>query len=158
MTTGGEGDEEAELFRRLYPSLRVFAAAVRPPEIDADDLVQEAVARTLGRHGLLELRDPGAYLRRAIVNLASNQRRRFVHARAALSSRGPSAEQRDTYPSDVAELLQLAPADRAVLFLVHLEGLSFRDAAAVLGCGEDTARQRAQRARRRLREVLEDDL
>lgn len=158
MTAGGEVDEEAELFRRLYPSLRRLAAVVRPPEIDADDLVREAVARTLERQRLVDVHDPGAYLRRSIVNLASNHRRRFVHARDAQAARGPASGQPDSYPSDAADLLRLGVADRAVLFLVHIEGCSYEEAGAILGCRAEAARQRAGRARRRLRELMEDDL
>ncbi len=64
-------DAEAELFKKLYPPLRRFAAVVTPVEVEPDDLLQEAVTRALRRGSLTELDNPGAYLRRAMVNLAS---------------------------------------------------------------------------------------
>jgi DNA-directed RNA polymerase specialized sigma24 family protein len=76
---------DARIFEEIYPSLWRFAAAVRPPETDPDDLLQEAVARRL-RHGpLADLDDPAAYLKRTILNLASNLRRHFAARRRALA-------------------------------------------------------------------------
>jgi DNA-directed RNA polymerase specialized sigma24 family protein len=67
--------EESQLFEQLYPPLRRFAAVVAPREVDPDDLLQEAAARVLTKHRLTELNQPGVYLRRTMVNLASNHRR-----------------------------------------------------------------------------------
>ena len=46
-------------------------------------------------------------------------------------------------------------AHRGVLFLVHVEGLSHAEAGAELGISETTCRQRAHRARLRLRSAIE---
>ena len=51
-------------------------------------------------------------------------------------------------------LLTLPPRYQAVLSLHHLEGLSVRDTAAVIGCREGTARSRLARARDALRVKL----
>jgi len=83
--------EEARLFERLYGPLRRFAAVVGPIEVDPDDLLQEAVARVLQHRRLTDLDEPGAYLRRTIVNLAANDRRRFARMRRALTRMGPGA-------------------------------------------------------------------
>ena len=64
-------EDDDQLFARLYPSLRRFAAVVAPREIDPDDLLQEATARALRRGPLGRLDHPEAYLRRTMVNLAS---------------------------------------------------------------------------------------
>lgn len=40
---------DAALIRSLYPTLRRFAGAMGPAEVEPDDLVQEALVRTL-RH------------------------------------------------------------------------------------------------------------
>ena len=59
--------------RQLYEPLRRFAAIVGRLDVEPDDLVQEAYTRFLaGDRGDVE--DVGAYLRRTIVNLASNER------------------------------------------------------------------------------------
>jgi RNA polymerase sigma-70 factor (ECF subfamily) len=151
-----QGDDV--LFAALYPGLRRFAAVTGPPEVDPDDLVQEAVARTLRRHRLGELDDAGAYLRRVIVNLAANHRRGLARWRAALPKLGaPEAGAVAQYASDLDDLLRLPPETRALLFLVEVEGRSYADAGAALGITEEAARARAARGRRRLRLDLEGE-
>lgn len=151
------GDDD--LFERLYPRLRKWAAVIGPPGVDPDDLVQEAVARALRNHSLSELDDPGAYLRRTIVNLASNHRRGVMRWRRAAARMGRDDEDRQPeYSSDLADLMRLSADARAVLYLVVVEGESYAEAAAVLGISEDAARARASRARRRLRLDLEEEL
>src|SRR2546421_7043445 len=103
-------DDEA-VFERIYPSLRRFAAVTGSADVDPDDLVQEAVARTLRRHTLAELDDPGAYLRRAIVNLAANRRRGLARWRLALARLDRDDDSRPAeYASDLTDLLRLPAA------------------------------------------------
>lgn len=148
------GDERS-IFSELYPSLRSFAAVVGPAETEPDDLVQEALARTLARGPITELDDPGKYLRRVIVNLASNQRRSFGAWRRAMAKVRPESTTEAVYPSDLSDLDQLAPLDRAVLFLVEVEGRNFGEVAELTGISVNAARLRASRARRTLRQELE---
>lgn len=44
-------------------------------DVEPDDLVQEALVRTLRKGPISDLDNPLAYLRTTIANLASNQRR-----------------------------------------------------------------------------------
>ena len=150
-TQASQLDEESRLFADLYGPLRRFAAVVGPIEMDPDDLLQEAVAQVLRRRRLTDLDEPGAYLRKAMVNLASNYRRSFARERRALSRLEPSVEPlSDVYPSDLNELLGLPPRERAVLFLSEVEGYRYADIGNLLGCSEAAARKRAMRARRHL--------
>jgi DNA-directed RNA polymerase specialized sigma24 family protein len=153
---GASGVTDASLFAGLYPSLRAFAAVTGPVDVEPDDLVQEAVARTLRNHRLVDLDDAGAYLRRAIVNLAANRRRSMARFRLAFArldrvEEGATAE----YPSDTTDLLRLDPEARGLLFMIEVEGHSYLEAATVLGITEQAARARAIRARRRLRAEVE---
>ena len=102
---------DESLALELYPGLRRFAAVVAPAEVAPDDLVQEALVAVLRRGALSDLEDPGAYLRRTMLNLASNHRRRFGRARRALVRLrgGESAVAADAYPSDLADLTRLTP-------------------------------------------------
>lgn len=61
MTSGSDRDQA--VFAELYPSLLRVAAVVRPPEVDAHDLVQEALVQTLLQGPLSSFDDPEAYLR-----------------------------------------------------------------------------------------------
>ncbi len=150
-------DRDRRIIEDLYERLRRFASVVAPPEVDPDDLVQEALVRTLRRRRLSELDAPLAYLRRAMLNLASNHRRRLGRARRALRVVGVAEEARQPYPSDLADLLALAPDVRAALYLSAVEGFTHAEVAGVLGCSEAAARQRTSRARRRLRDLLMEE-
>lgn len=148
------GDDE--LFVLLYPSLRRFASVVGSRHDDPDDLVQEALARTLAMGPLTDIDNPAAYLRRAISNLAINRGRAETTHRRHMARSFSDSSAGDQYPSDLDELRRLSPVDRAVVYLVDVEGRPFAETAAMLGITVVAARLRASRARRRLREILEE--
>lgn len=143
------------LFRSLYVSLRRFAAVTAPPEVEPEDLLQDALVATLRRHRLCDLDCPGAYLRRVMINQASNHRRRsFSRLRAERLVTASSDRPPHGYPSDLSELMWLTPRQRAVLFLSEVEGYSFDEIGEMVGCSAPAARMSATRARRRLRAAL----
>src|SRR4029077_20246725 len=153
----GASNDEA-LFERLYPDLRRWAAVTGPADLDPDDLVQEAVTRTLRHHSLSELDDAGAYLRRAIVNLAANHRGGPARWRSDVARLGRTDEGRSAeYASDLADLLRVAPGARAVLFVVEVEGHSYAEAAQLLEIAGEAPGAGAARARRRLRLDIEGE-
>lgn len=153
-----DAGEVADALRPLYRGLRRFAAVVGPLEMDPDDLVQEAVVRLLasGRWGTVE--DLGAYLRRSIVNLASNERRRLGRHRNAVDRQHAVVVQLPTYPSDISDLDRVDAASRGLLYLVEVEGLSTSEAADIVGCSAVAARARLSRARKLLRAELESEV
>ncbi len=148
---------DRELIRGLYDPLRRYAAAVASVDIDPDDLVQEAFLRVLRKRRIADLDDPGAYLRRTIVNLASNERRRLGRLRGVLPRLGAAMDVPGVEPSDLGALMRLAPRARAVLYLSAVEGFSFREVGRMVGCSEAAARKIASRARRRLRDIISSE-
>ena len=149
-------DRDEDIVRDLYPGLRRFAAVVAPPDADPNDLVQEALVRTLRRGPLTGLDHPGAYLRKAVLNEAAGLRRRFVRRRTALARLGPRPETPVEFSWDVEELLRLPPKERAVLYLNVIEGRPFDEIAGILGGSAASLRMTATRARRRLRRTFEE--
>ena len=147
-------DHDAAIFRAVYPSVHRLAAVVAPAEVHPDDLVQEALVRTLGIGPLSELEDATAYLCRAVVNLAKNERRRSYRQWQALARHGSDHIEDAVYPSDLTDLMHLDAKERAVLFLHHVEGHSFQAIADVIGASEPATRRLASRARRKLRVAL----
>lgn len=145
-------------FDGLYPQLRAFAAVVGPVEVDPDDLVQEALTRALAAGSLDAVEDVGAYLRRTMVNLSSNHRRRFARHRVAMTRLVSAADLREeaVYPSDLEDLMALEPTQRAVLFLREVEGRTYQQISLLLDMSEGAVRMCASRARRRLRVALEE--
>ena len=128
----------------------------------AEDLVQEAFARVIGRWR--DLRQPetfGAYLRRTIVNLSRSHGRRRVVERAYLLRHGarrdatvgiPDVEGRDAL---WRALLELPERQRAALFLRYYEDLSERQVADVLECSVGAAKALIARGLARLRAHVE---
>jgi DNA-directed RNA polymerase specialized sigma24 family protein len=151
--TGKHPDEA--LLMGLYPSLRRFAAVVAPAEVAPDDLVQDALVMMLRRGPISGVAEPGAYLRRSMVNLASNHRRRLGRARHAARRLHLDVSALDSYPSDLDHLAVLRPEARAVLYMQHVEGHTSESIARVLGLSDDAVRQIAVRARRELRDHIE---
>jgi len=152
------GSADRDLVGDLYPCLRRFASVVCPVEDDPNDLVQEALLRTLSKGPLDDLEDAGAYLRRAIFNLASSRRRSLARQRKALARMGPPPVERPVYSWDVEELLAVPPKARAILYLRIIEGRPFEEIADLLGCSQVSARAAASRARRRLRSLLTEEV
>lgn len=115
--------------------------------------------RTLAIRPLVECENPSAYLRTAMVRLAANHRRRLGRQRRAEARLDRAEALRDpVYPSDLDELRRLDARDRAVLYLVLVDGLHYRDAGVILGCTEEAARKRTTRALRRLRVELTEEV
>lgn len=148
-----------ELRTRLvtaYPMLRRFAAVVGPADVEPDDLVQDAFVAVLRRRPE-QIDDLDAYLRRVVLNLSSNARRRWQRGRAASARHVAITETVASTFVDVAELLRL-PADvRAVLWLAEVEGWSHAEISRLLGCSEQASRARASRGLRRLRLALAEE-
>ena len=144
-------ERERELIAELYPALRRIAAVAGPIEVEPDDLVQEALVRTLSKRNLADLDKPLAYLRRTIVNLASNHRRSFARRRKAVARLTVDESWEPSYPADVEAILDLPPKHRAILYLVEVEGVPYAEAADQLGMTTVAARALASRARRKAR-------
>lgn len=148
----------------FLPNMRRFALSLsRAPDI-ADDLVQQACERALANAASFE---PGtrfdAWIFRIIRNLWIDRTRRQKTA-------GPSEdvyERQDLVGEDgqqvvdarqaltsVKEALDAMPEEqRAIVMLVCVDDLSYRDAAEVLGVPIGTVMSRLARARKRLAEL-----
>ena len=152
-TTSHLDEVEALLIADLYPPLRSFASVVAPVEEDPNDLVQEALVRTLRDGPLSRLEHPKAYLRTVIYHLAVSSRRHWAAERDALV-RIPTDEDPPQYSWQVDELLGLSPKARAVLYLRIIEDMPYDEIAEVLGCTPASVRKTASRAKKKLRRLL----
>jgi RNA polymerase sigma-70 factor (sigma-E family) len=127
----------------------------------AEDLVQEAFARLVGR--LRHLRDPGAfgaYLRKTIVNLSTSHFRRRRVERTYLERSAGATETR-TNPNEELDqtmheaLLRLPERQRAVMVLRFYEDLSDAQTGEILRCSPGTVRSLVSRGMKTLRSELE---
>ena len=94
--------------------------------------------------------NPAGYLFRVGQSRARRYRRRPVAFPMVVSSTLPQVE-----PGLPAALASLTAAQRVAVVLIHAEGYSDREAAALMGVRRSTARNHASRAMRKLRNALE---
>ena len=152
-------DSEQRLVSELYPSLRRFASAVRLPGEDGSDLVQEAFLRTIRSKGsLTALDNPGAYLRRVIVNLARDRQRSEARRRTAWSKLLSVPPEVPNYSWELEELRLVSPKSRAVLYLRIIEGWPYADISEMLGCSQVSARVAASRGKKQLESILSKEV
>ena len=149
--------DETRLIAELYPHLRSFASVVAPAEEDPNDLVQEALVRTLRGGSLTRLEHPKAYLRTTIYHLAVSAGRHWKAQRQALV-RIESDPEPPQYSWQVEELLALSPRARAVVYLRVIEAMPHAEIAALLECSEASVRQTVSRAKRQLRRLLSEEV
>lgn len=151
----------------LLPRLRRFAYALAGDVSEGDDVVQTACEKALAR---LDQYEPGTRLdswmfrivRTTFLDGRRRHERRFADseddAMARLSDDG-MAQRRDEdriLLANVRAAMSALPDDqRAVLALVAIEGLSYREAAHVLEVPIGTIMSRLGRARARLRPLSE---
>jgi RNA polymerase sigma-70 factor, ECF subfamily len=150
---------------RLVPRLRRFAYSLTNSQADADDLVQGACERALRNQESFRVGTRmDSWLYRIIQNLWLDDRRRGTvrgvavdPEEAGLSDAGRAAR----HPEDRLMLGQVRTAmatlpepQRAVLSLIAIEGLSYREAAEVLEVPVGTVMSRLSRAREKLLPLL----
>jgi RNA polymerase sigma-70 factor (sigma-E family) len=149
----------SDLYTRHGPAAQRLAFLLTGDRALAEDLVQEAFVRVVGRFGHLRVPDAFAsYLRRTIVNLHTSQLRRRRLERAWLErERGDAVVSTDAMP-DVgareqlwAAVLELPARQRAAIVLRFYEDLSERETAEVLRCSPAAAKALTARAMETLR-------
>lgn len=155
----GRADQQAfEIFvQRSSDRLLRTAYLLTGDRGHAEDLVQTALLRTARRWPSAR-RDPAAYARRVVVNLAKD-RWRDLHRRPGEAPLDVDVAVPVTDGvADRDQLLRAAhglPArQRAVLVLRYFDDLSVADTAAALGCSEGTVKSQTARALESLRRAL----
>lgn len=153
-------DRAVEHLPRLYRAARAW---VRSRE-EAEDLVQDTYARVLARPRFLRGEDELGYLLRALRNTLVSRRRAAGRrpqtvelvedeAVAGRSGQDPAdaVESRVVY----AAIHELPEEFRDALVAVDVVGLSYGEAARVLGVPEGTVTSRLFRARDRVARTLD---
>lgn len=142
----------AALFAEQYEPMVRVALLMLGSRVEAEDVVQDAFARVHVRFGRLD--NPGGYLRRCVVNRATDRlRRRRLERRVGLLRGEPSSELAADEMGDA--LLRLPPRRRAVVVLRFYAGLPEREIADLLGIQIGTVKSSLHRALAQLREVIE---
>ncbi|MCS6777249.1 MAG: sigma-70 family RNA polymerase sigma factor [Chloroherpetonaceae bacterium] len=163
------GDRHA--FERLLDAYetRIYRLAMRftGNETDAEDLTQEIFLAVY--HGLTRFRGdsaPGTWIYRVAMNHCLEFRRKRrpeqvpLEEEIALTSTDwredplRSVEQRELAARVESALNRLSPAQRDVVVLHELQGLTYQEVATVLDVPVGTVKSRLANAFRRLRDLL----
>lgn len=128
---------------------------------EAEELVAEAIARSLPRWRSGDVGDASAYVRQVVVNLASRRWRRVALARRrdhrALDWLAPPREAESNLVErdcTLREVMSLPARRRAVVVLRFYDDLSEAQIADVLGVTVGTVKSQLSRALKQLRERL----
>ncbi|PSC05325.1 RNA polymerase subunit sigma-24 [Alsobacter soli] len=158
-------DERSALIEPHIPSLRRYARGLLRDASSGDDLLQDCLERALRNWSA---RRPEGDLRAWLFAIMHNL---FVSGARLRGRRGPTAslgdlpeeppirptqEDRMLHDSVLDQLQKLSPEHRAVLLLIGVEELSYRQAAEALGVPVGTVMSRLSRAREHFRQALRD--
>jgi len=146
----------------LLPELRAFARFLCGSRAEADDLVQEALAKAWKSRASYE---PGTSLKSWTFTIIRNQFYSDKRRSWRQSSLDPETAERTlvavTNPTGALELdevrraLAMLPDDqREALILVAVAGMPYEEVSAICGCAEGTIKSRVSRARQRLAEIM----
>jgi len=142
------------------PALRRYARALTRNADRADDLVQDCLERAIRKRRLWLPTGPlRSWLFKMLLNLYRNDtrrdRRRGDHVpldAMTFEPSTPAPQPGRLALAEMARAIDVLPADqREALLLVVLEGMSYSDAARVLGIPDGTLMSRLSRARTALR-------
>lgn len=166
----GEAVAYTELVRRHRRAVRGIAYAIVACSDDAEDVVQEtfvraygAIAQYNGRHEF------GGWIRRIAVNCAveklRDRERRDRLVRNVASARHqtpvspPEHAARTELQARVRRAVERLPLrQRLAISLFGLDDMNLAETAQAMRCSVGTVKQHLYRARRRLAELLSDDL
>lgn len=148
--------------REVLPRLRRFALSLTRDPGNADDLVQSTMEKAIGawhkRHAEGDLR---AWLFSILYRQFIDEKRRAGrYAKLMQLLTGPAPTSASAEEIVIADATwdafdKLPPESRALLMLVSVEGLSYREIGETLDIPIGTVMSRLSRARRALRELDE---
>ena len=161
---GSTDDEEAELYRRFAPRVRLYGRRHLRNDAAADDLAQDVLLLTIGRLRAGEVRKPeeiGSFIL-GTSRMMAHSERRVTRRREALAARFMQTTE-DTAPSSLSSLdvprlaaclRALAERDRLVVLLTFYADREAPRIAEDLGVSSGAVRAIRHRAMTRLRDCV----
>ncbi len=150
----------------LLPRLRRFAYVLTSNKDEADELVQAACERALSRrHQWQDGTRLDSWMFRIIstIRIDSTRSKRSTSSHIPIdkeysgsdnSNSAHGCEARVLLHQVLAAMNRLSDIDRAILALVCIEGLSYKDASKILEIPIGTVMSRLARARKRLHQLV----
>ena len=151
-----------ELILSKLPMLRSIAMRILRNACDADDVLQNALVKAWTRRFLL--RDSSkmtGWIARIVVNesyglLRKRKRENSIPLEEAslVTAEGLSVENDEPFQRLEEAIASLPESYKQTVHIAILSGLDTRQAAALLGCSENTLYQRIHKAKSLLRKVM----
>jgi RNA polymerase sigma-70 factor, ECF subfamily len=145
----------------LLPEMRAYAISITRSADEADDLVQDAIERSLKTDNKPETPERfRPWIFRVIRNLHFDElRKRRVRREYSSLHKRLSSELDDSQNQERDVLLRLAfekldPETREILFLVDIMGLKYAETGEIIGVPIGTVMSRVSRARKALLELV----
>lgn len=159
----GSDDALSAVFFERYSSLVGLARLLLDRREEAEEVVQEAFARTLeGWDRVRSSGDPYPYVRRAVVNLARSGIRRRVVARRRILEAVPDSVgadvavlARESHREIIDALASLPQRQRECVVLRYFEECSTAETAEALGISEGAVKTHLHRALGSMEKTLE---
>lgn len=160
----GDMDAYEVLVRRHRGRIYRIALRMMGNSHDAEDVAQDVVIQVwTALAGFTGSSSFTTWLYRIVVNRCLNKLRRHRHTRPVLDTDPPPAGgaedtvmARHRAQAALEAVAALPPDQRAVVVLHQIEGLSYREVAAVINISEDAVRGRLHRARMNLVDALRE--
>lgn len=146
-------------YRRDYRSLLGLAYVLTGSTQQAEDLVQEALTEAHRRWSqVASYEDPGAWVRRVLVNKSRSRFRRLKSESKALTKLGGRrtdfVEPAETETEVWAAVRELPARQAQTIALFYWEDRSVKEIAEILDCGSETIKTHLQRGRSALAKRL----
>ena len=149
---------DAQVYAAHAPDLMRLATFLVGPS-DAPDVVSAAVVRALASPRWRGVRNPAAYLSRAVQNEARRMRkanaRRTDREQRVFSAAVPSVPDDEPDPNVLAHVRALSDRQQLVVLLTYWDDLPADAVARRLGMSEGSVKRHLARARARLRSELD---
>ncbi|MGI8662175.1 MAG: SigE family RNA polymerase sigma factor [Acidimicrobiales bacterium] len=145
-------DSITALFELQYTRLCRLAFLLTGEDGRAEEIVMEAFVRSIARWR--SVREPETYVRRAVVNLCRNRRRRAWTERHAPTPGEAASPPPEPMGEVWTAVTRLPPRQRAAVVLRYWDDISEADIASVLGCSTGTVKSQLAKARASLERAL----
>lgn len=163
--TSRADDSVLQTIEQYSPMVYRLAYSLVKSKCDAEDIHQEVFIRFLTKEPEFESREhEKAWFIRVTTNLCKNWwraawKRKVVSMTEYEEEYGEYGEPEEAWASDIIHLVKTLPQKyRIVIHLFYYEELSVEEIAAVLKRKPSTVRTQLTRARRKLGELLKEDI
>ncbi|MSQ37056.1 MAG: sigma-70 family RNA polymerase sigma factor [Chloroflexi bacterium] len=144
-----------ELLERHERDLYAYALRLTGQRSDADDLFQETFLAAFRAWPPPRSDQLRAWLYKIATTKMVDRVRKTRHVVSLNDLRLVAPDGNSALRTDLAAAIRtLPPGQRAAFMLREVEGLTYREVGAALGCAQDAARGQVSQARKKLRQAL----